>query len=177
MPKQKFGALFETVRVTVNENLDDEDTLNTVTNTYEPGQHTSRQQLLLDLHSDLATTPSVGLQISVSPSHVRSPSPGLSPKVLALLEEETKPPEGWSRARMYVHQHFPPTPHKKKIMKQLFDIETPDDIEKMPPFSPTFPSLNPVLANLKKQKMEKMEAERVKNAVYQQRDIRQKVCV
>jgi hypothetical protein len=47
-----------------------------------------------------------------------------------LIKEELEVPEGWSRARMFVHKRFPPNEHKKKVMKSMYDVETPEEIEK-----------------------------------------------
>jgi hypothetical protein len=51
-------------------------------------------------------------------------------KVMLLIREELERPEGWSRARHFVHKKFAENERKKSIMKSMFDIETPEEIEK-----------------------------------------------
>lgn len=103
-------------------------------------------------------------------SRTQSPYPEmkLSPKVLALLEDEFVPPEGWSKARMYVHKRFPPTDHKKKVMKQLFDIETPEERQKEAQRKISAPpSLNPILLRRKEEERKRRErGERVPRPVW-----------
>ena len=47
-----------------------------------------------------------------SPASTGSGGGNLSAKALQLLQQEESMPEGWSRARMYVHKRFPPNDHK-----------------------------------------------------------------
>lgn len=150
-----------------------------------PTKQKSRKALIADLQAAFneprhgrSATPAAESTLSVatanvgskSATHSRAASPSpfgdmkLSAKVLALLEDELQPPEGWSKARMYVHKRFPASDHKKKVMKQLFDIETPDELEKKPNRKLSAPpKLNPVLMK-KKAEDDKRKAERAAKA-------------